>query len=331
MLAALLSALAVTGGQPAEPVCHGQVPVREGRPAGPLASAIRYRRSFGFRTDRAYVRRVQRRGRMDRELGIAFTRREWRYLRMRGRIEHSGGRVRAYLRRHADLSGGESIEDDWPRGPYLLVRLTRDQALHEAALKRIYRYPDNLRTVAVQHSERELRHVQDSIDFDAHGADGFFLVSTSVDIDLNRVVVGLITGRTDHAAYFAQRYGPLVVTRVIATERTRLECRRSVGYRLSRSGRSLRVLYFSGGGARFERLELDEGRRRVAVGVVEDVPNGPRTSDLRYESRVVRLQRAFGDRVVIDAATGRPLRRVRCAKLLDCFETLQRRELTPPR
>ena len=42
---------------------------------------------------------------------------ENRYLRLRDRLR-LGPRVDRYLRRHPGLSGGVSIEDDWPREPY---------------------------------------------------------------------------------------------------------------------------------------------------------------------------------------------------------------------
>jgi hypothetical protein len=325
VLAPLLASLALFGG---EPVCHGQI--REPRPTSVVEQAIGYRGIFGFRRDRAYVRRVQRTGRSD-ETGVAFTPREWRYLRMRSRIENSGWGVDRYLRRHPDLSGGTSIEDDWPRGPYLLVRLTRDQALHEAELKRIYRYPENLRTALVPYSERYLRDVQDALDWDAAEADGFDIRGTSVDIDYHRVAVDLVTARTDHARYFAERYGPAVVTRVIATEPTYLSCAQTRGYRLSPGGRSLRLLYFSGGSGRFERVELTERGGRVDVGIVERRSHGFETADLRFESRVIRLRRPLGDRRVVDAGTGKAVRRVRCRRLSRCFVALERVRHRPPR
>jgi hypothetical protein len=196
--------------------------------------------------------------------------------------------------------------------------------LSSLALREIPRHPEHLRTVPVEHSESALRALQDSIDFDAAAVDGLHVSGTSVDIDRNRVVVDLMTERSDHAAYFGERYGPLVITRVIAKQRSRPACARARGYRLSRDGRTLRVLYHSGGGAEFERIELAQDRRRVRVGVVEDVPNGVRTDDLRYESRRVRLRRPLGARRVVDAATGRTVRRVRCKQLLDCFRKLDR-------
>jgi hypothetical protein len=317
VLAPALASLALFAG--GERVCQGQIDTDPPPRPSALEIAISYRRAFGFRADRAYVRRVQRTGRTDPWLEIPLTRRESRYIRMRFRIQNNDDReIRRYLAGHPELSGGVSIEDDWPREPYLLVRVTRDQAAHEAALKRIYRYPDNLRTALVEHSYDELRRVQDTIDFDAHRADGFWIATTSPNIERNRVLVRLMTARTDHAEYFAGRYGPLVATEVIATEPTRLRCSKTLGYRLSRSGRSLRLWYESGGGARLEQVELRERARRVHVGVVERVSNGPITADLRIETRTIRLRRPLGDRRVVDAGTGQTVRRLTCRRLRDC-------------
>lgn len=66
--------------------------------------------------------------------------REKAHLRFRNRLD-LGSAARRYLRDHEDLDGGLSVEDDWPRGPYLLQRLTRDRARHTAALKRLVRFP----------------------------------------------------------------------------------------------------------------------------------------------------------------------------------------------
>ena len=50
---------------------------------------------------------------------------EDRYIEQRDRLALGDAGDR-YLSRHTDVSGGVSIEDDWPRRPYLLVGFTRD-------------------------------------------------------------------------------------------------------------------------------------------------------------------------------------------------------------
>ena len=126
MLAPVLAALAL--------VCHGQyAPLTdEQQRQAALERYAEQRASFGFRSDIPYVEELIRRGVWEYDVGyIPVTPAENRYLRLRDRL-FLGRRAERYLRVRRDLDGGISIEDDWPRGPYLLVRLTRDQAAHEA-------------------------------------------------------------------------------------------------------------------------------------------------------------------------------------------------------
>ena len=198
------------------------------------------RRKFGFRSDKAYVRKLIRRGMWESDFGfIPVTPAEDRYLQLRDRLE-LGPRVDRYLRRHPRLSGGVSVEDDWPREPYLLVRVTRDADRYERLLRRLARFPRNLRTKRVARSERSLRRIQDRIDFRAHEPDGFHVSSVGVAIDRNRVLIRLITRRTDAEAYFRAHYGPSVTTDVIATELTRPACAGLFGYRPAPDGRASR-------------------------------------------------------------------------------------------
>src|SRR5215207_10614155 len=88
----------------------------------------RIRRRYGFRAGPAHIRSLIRRGlvfRVDVER-FPMTRRERRYVLLRDRLE-LGPRADRYLRRRPDIDGGISIEDAWPRDPYILVRVTRDR------------------------------------------------------------------------------------------------------------------------------------------------------------------------------------------------------------
>jgi hypothetical protein len=198
MVGALVTAaVALAGGAPAEArMCPIPTPRRPTR----IERYQRQRRTFGFRADRAYVRKLIRRGAYEYDTGyIPVTPRENRYLRLRDKLE-LGDRARRYLHARKDLSGGVSIEDGWPREPYVLVRLTRRRAHHTRALRRLARYPHNLRTKLVRISERQLGLLQDRIDWDAAQADGFYVTSTGPDIDTGKVDVELITRRADAAA-----------------------------------------------------------------------------------------------------------------------------------
>ena len=103
------------------------------------------RAEFGFRADLPYVRELIKRGVWEYDVGyIPVTPEENKYLKRRDELE-LGPRAERYLDRHKDVDGGVSVEDDWPREPYLLLHLKRDVAKHLAAIKRIARYPKNLR------------------------------------------------------------------------------------------------------------------------------------------------------------------------------------------
>jgi hypothetical protein len=298
VLAPLLASLALLGAD--EPrICHGQL-----KPPTLVEKAMEFRRKFGLPSGRRYVRRVQRSGARRDDQGYAFTRREWRYWRQRSRIELSDKRpVDRYLARRPGLSAGASIEDDWPEGPYLLVRLTRDRAVHGSALKRLY--PHRLRTVLARYPSAELRAVRDRIsaDRDALEAEGFDIQGLSIDTDASRVDVSMISARADHQAYFQARYGPTVRTFAAASDE-RIACAKLDGVRVSSTGRSLLLLWTHSSGEELATVELTEHRDRVEVGIVEREPllGGPDDA-LRGRTRV-QLSRPLGDRRVIDAATG---------------------------
>ena len=269
------------------------------------------RRTFGFRSDKAYVKRLVRRGVWEYDVGyIPVTPRENRYLRLRNRLR-LGSRVDRYLRAHPDLSGGVSVEDDWPRGPYLLVRVTGDADRARRRLRRLARFPGHLRTRHVARSYRSLRRVQDRIDFDAPEADGFHVSSTYPAIDRNAVMIELITARGDADAYFRARYGPAVDTKVIAKRLTSPACGDLFDWRRGPDASSIIVGYESGGGTTFDHLEVVEHPDRVEVAIVVQEPNGPTTAESSRAEQPVSLAAPLGSRRVVDTATGERLRRFR--------------------
>ena len=292
-------------------LCQGQLapPTKAEQRQAALEYYAERRAEVGFRSDIPYIQELIRRGVWEYDVGdIPVTPAENRYLRLRDRLD-LGRRAYRYLRKRRDLSGGISVEDDWPRGPYLLVRVTRDAAAHAANLRRLARFPRNLRVVQVRWSERQLRRVANRIDPDLKEleAAGFELSSWGPDISTNTVEVELITKRTDHTEYFAARYGP-VTTTVIATEPTRLECAEASAYRISDTGRSLVLGWGASGDAEPSHIELTEHADRVEVGIVQRLPSGGQTDDfVGYQLRVA-LSAPLGERAVIDAATGLRLR-----------------------
>ena len=307
MLSTLLAAtIAMAAPGPAteaaqQPFCR---PVRE-RPTR-MQEYRRYRRMFGFRSDRAYVRRLIRRGVYSGDiLRIPVTPREKRYLRIRDRLDLSEAGYR-YLRRRPAVDGGISIEDDWPRDPYLLVRVTRDRREHTRALRRLVPRPRLLRTKLVAISERALGRLQDRIDWEAAERDGFHVTTSAPDIDRSVVELELITKRTDHEAYFRERYGSHVSTRLIATELFSPACRNLHDY--VADGARLTIGWEAGGSVEFDRVEVAEHDDRVVIGVVVQSYNGPQTADSRREDHMLTLSRPLGGRRVIDATTGERVR-----------------------
>jgi hypothetical protein len=304
--AVLMAAVALTG--PAEAhAARSCEPGSAPREPSRIEQFMAQRAMFGFRSDRAYVKRLIRRGVWEYDIGyIPVTPRENRYLRLRDRLV-LGRRADQFLHHHPDLSGGVSIEDAWPREPYLLVRVTHDPTHYRRVLRRRARFPRNVRTKRVARSYRALRRVQDQISFSAHEADGFHVTGAGVDIDGNQVEVELITRRADAQAYFRARYGRAVFTRVIATELTSAGCADLFGYTGGADDTTLTISYESGGGIEYDHAEVVEYPDRVEVAIAVRKPNGPSTSESITAEQVVQLAAPRGSRKVIDTVNGKPL------------------------
>jgi hypothetical protein len=302
MIAAALAAAAL---------CHGQLAPKPPDPEAAVKDFAAQRAEFGFRHDLPYVRYLIKQGVWEYDVGyIPVTKRENRYLRLRDKLD-LGRRASHYLHLHADVSGGVSVQDDWPREPYLLVGFTHDRAKYERALRRLARYPHNLRTKTVRFSERHLDRLSDRIWDDSKKlrAIGFILEEGSSNTDTGKVEIGLITKRTDGAAYFERHYGPVKVT-VVATEESSPVCTKSSSFKIAPDGMSLTVGWSSGGGAKAETIELTEYPDRVEVGAVERRYNGATTLEAFGLEKTVALSAPLGERPVIDAATGLRLRQV---------------------
>jgi hypothetical protein len=124
---------------PPQNLCVGQSvpkppPTEAEKEQANLESWAAARAELGYRADIPYVRKLVERGVWEYDVGdIPVTPAENRYLRLRDRLE-LGPRAERYLRAHRDIDGGLSVEDDWPREPYLLLHLKRDVAKHLAAI-----------------------------------------------------------------------------------------------------------------------------------------------------------------------------------------------------
>jgi hypothetical protein len=295
--AALVSALAA-------PVCHGQLAPKPPDPQAVLKAYAAQRASFGFRHDLKYVKLLVKRGVREYDVGyIPVTHAENRYLKLRDELT-LGAKGNRFLHDHRAVAGGVEVEDDWPHQPYLEVGFTRDVQQNLEQLRSLARYPRNLRAKRVPYSEHALTHLANSVWKDAKRlrAAGFILTSTGVGAFTADADV--ITTRTDAKAYFRRRYGAGLKVSVIATEETELECAASGTYSIAPDGKSITVYWTTGGGAKTERVELTERADQVEVGVVERVPNGPRTLEAIGAEQTVALSAPLGGRAVYDAATG---------------------------
>jgi hypothetical protein len=288
----------------AAPVCHGQLAPRPADPQAELKSYAAQRAQLGFRHDLKYAKLLVKRGVWEYDVGdIPVTNAENRYLRLRDRLS-LGAKGDRFMHEHRAIAGGVAVEDDWPRQPYLEVGFTRDVQENLRQLRAVARYPHNLRAKRVPYSEHALTHLANSLWKDAKPlrAAGFILSSSGVGAFTASADV--ITARSDAKAYFRERYGSALRVTVIAKQETALECAASGTYSIAPDGTGITVYWTTGGGAKTERVELTERADQVEVGVVERVPNGPRTLEATGAQQTVALSAPLGDRPVYDAANG---------------------------
>lgn len=310
---ALLLALPVlpgTAGSSPPAVCEFDPRPRLSREERNLRDTIAARKSWGLPHGRAFVRRVnarpgpRRRG--YRLLDFPMTRREAAYFRLRHRFQdpRRTRRLDAYLRRHRETFGGSSIEDDYPRSPYMLVHFTNDLAKHRRAIAR--RFALRFVVRRVRFTERELRRIQNSIDFDGLEHEGIIVLAASTEPD--RVRVEIVSERTDAEEVLRRRYGPALSVETVATTRTFLACSSPATYRVAEDGRTLHVTYLDSGSVDPLHVEVDESATEVRLGIVSEVPYGAINADATTYRLSVTLAEPLGDRVVRSIGTGRRVR-----------------------
>ena len=308
-LIGLLLMVVATPAAAQEKVCRGQhAPKPPPTPAEKEQAELEHyaasRAEFGFRHDLPYVKELIRRGVWEYDVSyFPVTPAENRYLRLRDRLD-LGSKARRYLRRHREDAGSISVEDDWPREPYLAVRFKRNVAQHRRALLPLVRFPDNLRVIRTRFSEQDLKRLTDEIwrDRAKLRRAGFTLSGTG--IGSNRAQVDVITKRTDAAAYFRKHYGagvkvevsaPRARARVRAVEQLRDRARRDepdgpLGERREQQART----------DRGHRVPGPRRDRRGREGLHRREHRRPALRDAP-----AALSAPLGDRAVIDAGTTR--------------------------
>jgi hypothetical protein len=301
LLIAVLTLVAVPASAAAQQVC--KVPGPEARGENRILEQIRQRERYGFRADRAYVESLQASGVVYRSLGdLRVTPEEARYLDRR-RALRLGAPATRYLRRHERVSAWWDVRDDWPRGAYVAVFIADDPARHRAAIKRLAASPRFTRVVRVRYSDRELERVRDRIDRDEARLRraGFTAAYSETEAGTDRVDVTVITRRTDAAAYFKRRYGPMVRTIVIARSRSLEGCVDVDRFEIAPDGLTLTLSWSNAGPP--ERFEVSERADRVVIGVVERVRVDEGFGE-ESGSGEVKLGAPLGDRAVYDANDG---------------------------
>jgi hypothetical protein len=290
--------------------CDGRPP---DAPAERLAGAIRFREDFTLRSDPAFVARVQAsptaRARGDRRGFPPITPSEDRYFRERDRVQEAASRIDGFLRERRATDGGLSIEDDFPRGAYLLVRLAEPRPeRHLPTLRR--RAGVRVRVRRVRWSERHLRRVQRRVDaLFARPPRDVTVGATYPDLDRNRVVVEVATRRTDVQQELTRRFGPAVHVDVLAADATIEVCTSPDSVGGGDDPHELRLHWSGSGSTPRARAFVEETADTVRVGVLVTVPTvGGLTLDLVLRTETVRLAAPLGDRRLVDAETGRTLR-----------------------
>ena len=274
-----------------------------------LRETIAKREGWTLPHGRSYVRRVnaneanRRRGR--EVLDIPLTAREAAYFARRERLNEgpAGRRLYRYLRRHADVFGAMSIEDDFPR-PYLQLRVKQDLEMHRAAIRRIF--PRRFKLKLVRFSKPELTRIHDSIDDDALEREGIHLIASAQSAD--GVEAYVATTREDAQAVVDRLYGPGVKVVVYGPTPAPLECRTPETYEVEPDGRTLRVRFGDSGSITPKEVEVVESAGEVRLGVVVESPYS-QNDDLRPYTLKVTLAAPLGDRAVKSIETGRRIRR----------------------
>lgn len=196
-------------------------PVRAERT--PLEQAIAQRAEYGMNADPAYVQALLA---DDRE----YTEPERKWVKRLQRLDFESS-VHEYLIHWREEWGGSQIVTDYPAKPYQVIRLVRRRAFHTRNLKRLTKWPDQLRTVAGKYRYDDIWELEQRIGddarehdgfFDGYGPDGYYLVQASGNDAIPGVEVKVITTRPGAAEYFTRRYGELAKVTVVGD---RYECR----------------------------------------------------------------------------------------------------------
>ena len=266
------------------------------------------RRLLSLPASRALVARLardraaRRRGRA--AYGFPLRHTELAYLQDRERLQERADDAARIIERTRGLSGGSSLEDDFPRGAYLALRVTR--ALTRAERAALAGTGLRVRVLRVARSLRSLLRVQDRIDSSALEREGIAAHSTGPDVDRNVVEVVFSSDRSDAAAVLRARHGAAV--RPVRVPALSPACTTPDAYDVAADDRTLTLTYTTSGGPdpALARVQLRELPDRVEVVVVEQLPPGLAIDAVRATATTT-LAAPLAGRPVVSLLTRRPL------------------------
>lgn len=279
-----------------------------------LSDERRTRAGFGIPASRRSAVRGLRRGKHLPSWGLHLLPDELRffraYLRMEAAFSASdeARRVDGYVRAHRDEFGGSAFVSDYPRGLALRAHWTGHAARHRKRLRALTILP--VRTRTVRYTEDELRHAQDRVER-ARTPRGIFVSSASTAFFRNRVEVEVISERPDAKQALERRLGPQYMVKVVARRFSRLACGRPERATVSANGLQVEMDLGTSGSVAVVKAFVAEEAGRVRVGIVLRVPTTFQTSDLAPHPATATLDEPLGDRKLVFAVDGRPIKRVK--------------------
>lgn len=175
-----------------------------------VAQAKRFRSSFGFNADDAYVRGVEGdQTNRDRspEYGVALTAAEYAEMRTRAEVQMAMHTVRTYAEQFPTFAG---LWLDQKGGGIVRVGFTGlDAALRRDELKQRFPWPERLETFTAARTDDELSDLaaRVSADFDTLQAEGIEVTNSGTRTSLNNVEIGVVGLDAVERAKLISRYG----------------------------------------------------------------------------------------------------------------------------
>lgn len=184
-------------------------PATAGSPLGPDTKAVKFRETFGLRTDANYLASLQADSGMSTEFGVPLTLAEGRDLENRIAMQDRIGALADRIDELADRYGGIYIDQEAGG----VIRILRVGKLgDDASLLALAPTGSSVSVVAATYSLAELRSVLAKVDASARDLDaaGVDIVSTGIDVRANRVRVVMVEPSSADSESIRSAFGPSV-------------------------------------------------------------------------------------------------------------------------